>query len=235
MAVELISIAADPMRGMLASQGLKELFARVLAERRREPREDLMTVLANAKLDDGTPLDDDAIFAFLRLLAPAGAETTYRSSSTLIVALLTHPEQLEAVRRDRSLIPQAIEEGLRWEPPLVGIMRTATRDVELHGVSIPAGASVSVNLAAANRDPARYENPDAFDIFRPQKPHMAFAFGPHRCLGMHLARIETQVALNALLDRCPDLRLDPEAGDVHHITGTTFRSPLAIPVRFAAS
>ena len=232
MAVELISIASDPMRGMRASQGLRDLFARVLAERRAAPRDDLMTVLAQAELD-GTRLDDDAIYAFLRLLAPAGAETTYRSSSNLIVGLLQNPDQLDALRRDRSLMPQAIEEGLRWEPPLVGIMRTTTRDIEMAGVAIPAGSTISVNLAAANRDPARYANPDVFDISRPPKPHMAFAFGAHRCLGMHLARMETTVALNALLDRLPNLRFDPDAGAVK-VTGATFRSPLAIPIRFDA-
>jgi cytochrome P450 len=229
-AVELISIAIDPVRGMQASQKLRDLFARVLAERRSAPREDLMSVLAHAELD-GVRLDDDAIFAFLRLLAPAGAETTYRSSSNLLFGLLTHPEQLAALRDQRGLMSQAIEEGLRWECPLTGIMRTATRDVEIGGVLIPAGGLVSVNLGAANRDETRYENPDAFDIARPQRAHMAFAFGAHRCLGMHLARMETTVAVNALLDRLPGLRLDPEAEDVH-ITGLTFRSPLALPVRF---
>ena len=230
LAIELISIAIDPMRGFRASQSLRELFARVLAERRREPRDDLMTVLAQAELD-GTRLDDEAIYAFLRLLAPAGAETTYRSSSNLLFGLLTHPDQLAALRADRSLMSQAIEEGLRWETPLTGIMRTATRDVKLGDTTIPEGAMVSVNLAAANRDESRYERPDEFDIHRPQKTHMAFAFGPHRCLGMHLARMETTVALNALLDRLPNLRLDPAAEDVH-VTGLTFRSPLALPVLF---
>jgi cytochrome P450 len=126
---------------------------------------------------------------------------------------------------------QAIEEGLRWECPLTAIMRTASRDVELAGTLIPADSVVSVNLGAANRDETRYENPDAFDLRRPQKPHMAFAFGAHRCLGMHLARMETSVVMNALLDRLPGLRLDPAAEDVH-ITGLTFRSPLALPVLF---
>jgi len=96
---------------------------------------------------------------------------------------------------------------------------------------IPAGSTVSVNLGAANRDETRYENADAFDIRRPQKTHMAFAFGAHRCLGMHLARMETSVVVNALLDRLPGLRLDPAAEDVH-ITGLTFRSPIALPVLF---
>jgi cytochrome P450 len=228
--VELISIAIDPMRGMRASQSLRDLFARVLAERRLEPRDDLMSVLAQAELD-GTRLDDEAIYAFLRLLAPAGAETTYRSSSNLLFGLLSHPDQLEALRDERGLMPQAIEEGLRWECPLTGITRTAMRDVQIGDVTVPAGSLVAVNLAAANRDETRYENPDAFDLFRPQKTHMAFAFGPHRCLGMHLARVETTVVVNALLDRLPGLRLDPDAVDVH-ITGLTFRSPLALPVRF---
>lgn len=230
MAVELISIGIDPMRGMRASQGLRELFARVLAERRRAPREDLMSVLAQAELD-GARLDDDAIYAFCRLLAPAGAETTYRSSSNLLFGLLTHPDQLEAVRADRRLVPPAIEEGLRWECPLMSIMRTTTRDVVIDGTTIPADALVNVSLGAANRDETRYESPDAFDIRRPPKAHMAFAFGAHRCLGMHLARMESRVVLNAVLDRLPGLRLDPRAEDVH-ITGHTFRSPLALPVLF---
>lgn len=139
-AVELISIAIDPGRGLAASAKLRDYFAGVLDERRAAPRHDVISVLAEAE-HDGERLDDEEIFAFLRLLLPAGAETTYRSSSNLLFALLTHPEQLEALREDRSLMPQAIEEGLRWEPPLIGIGRRATRDVEIEGVTIPAGAS----------------------------------------------------------------------------------------------
>ena len=232
LAVELISLAIDPALGIAASQALREMFARVIAERRRVPTQDLISVLAHAELD-GVRLDDEAIFAFARLLTPAGAETTYRSSSNLLFGLLSHPAQLDAVRRDRALVPQAIEEGLRWESPLTSIQRTCTRDTEVGGVAIPAGAIVLVSMAAANRDESRYERPDEFDIFRPAKTHMAFAFGPHRCLGMHLARMETRVVLEALLDRLPNLRLDPEAKDPH-ITGEMFRSPLELPVLFEA-
>jgi cytochrome P450 len=187
-------------------------------------------VLVQAELD-GQRLTDDEIIAFLRLLLPAGAETTYRSSSNLLFGLLCHPEQLEGVRRDRALIPQAIEEGLRWECPLLSIMRTATGDTEVEGVAIPAGAAVSVHLGAANRDPARWTDPDRFDVFRLPRPHIAFALGPHVCLGMHLARMETRVALETLFDRLPGLRLDPAADDVH-ISGLVFRSPQALPVVF---
>lgn len=230
LSVELISLVIDPAAGFAASLALKEMFARVVAERRRVPTDDLISVLAHAELD-GARLDDEAIFAFARLLTPAGAETTYRSSSNLFFGLLTHPEQLDAVRRDRSLVLQAIEEGLRWESPLPGIQRTCARDTEVQGVAIPAGAIVLVSMASANRDETRYERPDEFDIFRPAKTHMAFAFGPHRCLGMHLARMESRVVLETVLDRLLDLRLDPEAKDPH-ITGELFRSPLELPVLF---
>jgi cytochrome P450 len=232
LAIELISVGVDWEGGMRASRELGELFTEVIQARRRKPEDDLISVLAHAELD-GLRLSDDEILAFLRLLAPAGAETTYRSSSNLLFGLLSNPEQLEALRRDPALMAQAIEEGLRWEPPLLSIMRTATVDTDLCCVPIPAGAAVSVNLGAANRDPSRWTEPDRFDLFRAPKPHIAFAFGQHVCLGMHLARMETRVLLETLFERLPGMRLDPQAQDVH-ITGMIFRAPLALPVVFEA-
>jgi cytochrome P450 len=229
-AVELISIGWNVERGLVASQWLYDFFADVIADRRRDPRGDVISVLVQAELD-GQQLTDEEIIAFLRLLLPAGAETTYRSSSNLMHGLLTKPDQLARLRADRALMPQAIEEGLRWEPPLTGIGRTATRDVEVEGVTIPAGAPVNVCLGGANRDPARWEDPDDFDLFRAPQQHLAFAFGPHMCLGMHLARMETTVVLNAVLDRLPAVRLDPDA-PAPTITGLTFRAPAALPVVF---
>lgn len=229
-AVELISIAFDIDRGLAASQWLYDFFAGVIGQRRAEPREDLISVLVGAELD-GQRLTDEEIIAFLRLLLPAGAETTFRSSSNLLFGLLSNPDQLERLRADRSLMPAAIEEGLRWEPPLTGIGRTATRDVTVEGVTIPAGSPVSVCLGGANRDPSRWKQPDQFDLTRDPKQHLAFAFGPHMCLGMHLARMETTVAINAILDRLPEVRLDPDADDPH-ITGLMFRAPRALPVLF---
>jgi cytochrome P450 len=230
LAVELISIGIDFERSMAASQKLADYFRPILARRREAPEEDLMSVLAHAELE-GTRLTDDEIFAFLRLLLPAGAETTYRSSSNLIFGLLSNPDQLDALRENRSLMDRAIDEGLRWEAPLTGIMRLCMSDTEVCGVKIPSGAVVQVNLGAANHDETRYERPDAFDIHREARQHMAFAFGPHRCLGMHLARMETRVVVNSLIDRLPNLRLDPEADDVH-ITGAGFRAPRALPIVF---
>ncbi|MFM8304606.1 MAG: cytochrome P450 [Actinomycetota bacterium] len=228
-AVELISIASNIETGLNASVWLYEYFQGVITERRAQPRHDVISVLVEAELE-GQRLTDDEIIAFLRLLLPAGAETTYRSSSNLMFGLLSNPDQLAALRDDRSLMPQAIEEGVRWDPPLTGIGRTCTKDTVIEGVHIPAGSPVQVCMAAANRDPSRWDRPDEFDIFREPKQHMSFAFGPHMCLGMHLARMETTVAVNALLD-LPNLRLDPAAADVH-VSGLAFRAPASLPVLF---
>jgi cytochrome P450 len=129
-------------------------------------------------------------------------------------------------------MPQAIEEALRYEPPLLITARSAAKDTELAGVSIPAGANVTPLLGSANRDPEAYTDPEVFNIWRDPKAHVSFGTGPHMCLGMHLARMETRVAVNALFDRLPNLRLDREAADRldAHIHGQIFRSPTVLPV-----
>jgi cytochrome P450 len=228
LGIELIGVTVDWERGLAASGKLRDYFAEILEDRRRSPADDVISVLSTAE-HDGLRLTDEEIFSFLRLLLPAGAETTYRSSSNLLVGLLQHRDQFEAVRADRSLVPQAIEEGLRWEPPLLTIMRTVTRDTELDGVELPKDSVVIANIGSANHDESRWEEPERFDIFRPPQQHLAFAFGPHLCLGMHLARMETTVLLDAVLDRLPGLRLDPDAAPPA-ITGMTFRAPAALEV-----
>ncbi len=230
--VELIGLVADIDRGLAASESLRQYFAGVVAERRAHPAEDVISDLVASEVD-GEQLTDEAIYSFLRLLLPAGAETTYRSSGNLLYLLLTHPEQLEAVRADRALLPQAIEEGLRCEPPLLTIGRTTTCEVEIGGVTIAPGEGIVTHLGSANHDETRWDDAESFDIFRPALPHIAFAHGPHMCLGMHLARLETRVLLNRVLDRLPELALDPGQGDPH-IRGDIFRSPTALPVTFAA-
>ncbi|HEY1650269.1 MAG TPA: cytochrome P450 [Acidimicrobiales bacterium] len=216
---------------IVASNEVKDYLATILAQRRDDPREDLISDLAQAELD-GEHLTDEEIFSFLRLLLPAGVETTYRSTGNLLFSLLDNPDQLDAVRADRGLVPQAIEETLRIETPLLNITRLAKKDVEVGGVRIPAGSTVMLMLAAANRDEERYAEPDTFDIFRENpRPHISFGHGPHACIGTHLARLEMRTALNLLLDRLPNLRLDP-AGDDPHIRGQVFRSPTSLPVLF---
>jgi cytochrome P450 len=230
LSTELIAVMRNWDRAVAASRELRGYFAEIIADRRRNPRDDLVSQLIEAEVD-GHRLSDDEIYPFLLLLLPAGAETTYRSSSNLLFGLLSDPRQLDAVRADRDLLPQAIEEALRWETPLLTVARTTTEEVELDGIRIPAGGFVAVSLGAANRDPKRYAEPDTFDIFREPAPHISFGDGAHKCLGMHLARMEMRVLLNAVLDRLPGLRLDPAAEDPH-IHGMIFRSPPNLPVLF---
>jgi len=231
-AVGIINVSRDWERGVQCSSELRDYLAGIVDERRQDPRADLVTDLVTSELD-GEKLDEEEIFSFLRMLLPAGIETTYRSSGNLLYLLLTHPEQLEAVRADRSLIPQAIEEGLRYESPVLLTLRVTTKDTSISDIEIPAGTVVSSVLGSANRDPNAYDNPEAFDIFRDPKQHVSFGTGPHVCLGMHLARMETRVALNALFDRLPNLRLDEDEAqrvDPHIRGDMLFRSPTSLPV-----
>ncbi|ORW18017.1 cytochrome [Mycolicibacter nonchromogenicus] len=230
--ISLLSFTINPERGRAASLALRDYFTPILAARRSEPRNDLISRLADAEIDD-QKLSDEEIFSFLRLLLPAGIETTYRSLGNLLLALLTHTDQLDAVRADRSLLPQAIEEGVRWDAPLLTITRVAVRDTELGGVHIPAGSAVMPMLGAANRQEDRYRDPNVFDIFRESKVHVSWGHGAHVCLGSHLARMEMRDAVGLMLDRLPNLRLDPDGGDPH-IRGQVFRSPTALPVLFDA-
>jgi cytochrome P450 len=163
---------------------------------------------------------------------PAGLETTYRSSGNLLYLLLTHPDQFAALQADRELVPQAIEEGLRFETPLTTVQRFTTEDTELEGVTIPARSAIGVCMGSANRDERRWERTEEFDIFRKHLPHISFAAGEHTCLGLHLARLETRVALDCLLSRLSNVNLVAESDP--HIHGQPFRSPTALPVTFDA-
>jgi cytochrome P450 len=229
LSLDLISITTDIEAGLQASVELGEYFLDQVEQRRHTMTNDIIGDLVAAEID-GEKLTDDAIISFLRLLLPAGLETTYRSSSNLLYLLLTHPAQLDAVQQDRDLIPAAIEEALRYETPLVSVPRTATREVEIRGTTIPAGAQVNLCIGSANRDETRWTESDAFDIHRQRRAHISFAGGIHSCLGMHLARVETRAMLNSLFDRVTDLQLVPDEDT--RIVGMPFRSPNNLPVTF---
>jgi cytochrome P450 len=233
LSLDLISIPTDITAGLNAAAELHGYFLEQVEQRRRKLTDDIIGDLVAAEID-GQKLTDDAIIAFLRLLLPAGLETTYRSSGNLLYLLLTHPEQLAMVQQDRSLIPAAIEEGLRVETPLTTVMRTTTQEIEIGGKTIPADAQVDMCMGSANRDESRWPDPNTFDIQRPRHAHIAFAAGIHMCLGMHLARLETRVMLNSLLDRVKDLAFvpDDDTGEESKIVGLTFRSPNKLPVTF---
>ena len=234
LSLDLISIPTDIMAGLTAATELHGYFLEQVEQRRRKLTNDIIGDLVAAEID-GEKLTDEAIIAFLRLLLPAGLETTYRSSGNLLYLLLTHPEQLASVYRDRSLIPMAIEEGLRYETPLTMVMRTTTEEIEIGGKTIPAEAQVDMCMGSANRDETRWTDPNTFDIHRPRQAHIAFAGGIHMCLGMHLARLETRGILNSLFDRVDQLALVPDdgTGEESKIVGLTFRSPNKLPVTFS--
>jgi cytochrome P450 len=232
----LTNIAIAEAQRLAAGERLGALVQRLIDERRAEPRQDLISVLIGAEFKEADDpahqkLSDDEIVAFLRLLVPAGAQTTYRALINLLFGLLTHPDQLEAVRADRALIPQAIEEGLRWEVPLTMVLRSSTRSTQIAGCPVQPGENVNISIGVANHDPSRWDNPHEFDVFRPSQAHLGFGTGPHVCLGIHMARMELRVALNLVLDQLPNLRLDPDQARPT-IRGVIQRGAYHLPVRW---
>ncbi len=223
----------NPEVGMAASQAMRDYLAPIVEDRRINPQGDLISDLVHAEID-GERLTDEKIYGFLRLLLPAGAETTFRVMGNALTALLVHDDVLARVRADESLLPAVIEETLRWESSVTQVSRVAAVDGEIGGCPVPAGAAISVLTASANHDEARYDRVDEFDIDRPVQNHMAFGTGQHQCLGMHLARLELRKGLARILERMPNLRLDPEQ-PAPVIEGLAFRGPVSLPVLFDAS
>ena len=217
-------------KAMEAGDKLGEYFIGLVEERRARPGDDLVSLLANTELD-GEYLPELVLISFLRQLMNAAGDTTYRGTSILLAALLRNPDQLEAIRQDRRLIAQAIEEALRWDGPVLVQSRMAKVDTELGGKAIPAGSLLDVVAGAANRDPAVFPAPDKFDIFRKREPHYSFSRGPHLCVGQHLAKVEMTRAMHAVLDHLPNLRFDPDKPEAE-IRGSMMRAPKHLFVRF---
>ena len=229
MALDLISVGDDPPRGFQAANDLVAYLSPLMEERTAAPTNDLLSKLVHAEVE-GSRLTGEEVLSFLRLLLPAGAETTYRLTGSCLYARLEHPEVLEEVRADRSAIGRLIQETLRWESPVQFVSREPSEDVEISGCPVPAGALLSVVVGSANRDERHYADPDRFDLQRKNDDHLAFGFGEHFCAGSQLALLEARIALNALLDRLPDLRLD--RSQECHVVGLAFRSPDHLPVVF---
>ncbi len=213
-----------------AATKLGRYFSGMLAARRQDPGTDIVSQLAILE-QEGEGLPEDIAIGFLRQLMTAGGETTFRSASVLLTALLTHPDQFEAVRANRSLIPAAVEEALRWDGPVVSTTRLANHDVVVDGVSVPKGAYLDVLLGGANHDPVLFQRPHEFDIFRPKHRHFGFAYGVHNCIGQSLARLEMTRTLDAFLDRVDNLRLNPDAAPPV-IRGSMMRIPRELHVVF---
>ena len=189
-----------------ASKQLSDYFLTIIKSRQGEPRDDIMSRLVHAE-EQGDTLTEAEMLNMLRLLLIAGNETTTNLIGNGMLALLRHPEQLQALRDDPSLIPAAVDELLRYDSPVQMTARCAVEDCDINGVSIRTGQDIILLGGSANRDPDAFENPDQLDFNRPKQDHISFGRGIHYCLGAALARLEGRIAIEMLLERFGSLRL----------------------------
>ncbi|MFE2065116.1 cytochrome P450 [Streptomyces sp. NPDC059467] len=211
---------------------LGEYLAELIEDKRcAGPSGDLLSDLLRTTAEDGDRLSVEELRGMAYLLLIAGHETTVNLIGNAVLALLTHPDQLAALRADMSLLDGAVEEVLRWEGPVENATyRYAAEPLEITGTAIAQGDPVMIGLTAAGRDGDRYPEPDRFDIRRDNRGHLAFGHGIHYCLGAPLARLEGRIALRSLLERAPDLNLDGPPGE--WLPGTLMRGVRRLPVRW---
>jgi cytochrome P450 len=219
-------------RGRTSRRALAEYFRGLVAERRRQPQPDLLSSLIAAE-ERGDRLTEGELLSTCILLFVAGHETTVNLIGNGLLALLRHPDQLALLRGDPTVVPGAVEELLRYDSPVQRTARTTSEDVELGGRVIDKGSMVVAVVGAANRDPARFPEPDRLDVRRADTHHVSFGFGIHYCLGAPLARVEGQVAFATLLRRMPDLALDTDAPEWRE--SSVLRGLKALPVRFSGA
>ncbi len=220
---DLMAMGYKPEAGVQAAQDMGKLFSDMYDARVADPQEDLISHLTQAEIE-GERLSKDDVVAFCRLLTPAGMETTSRTLANLLVALLTDRRQMDLLRNDMTLVPNAVEEILRWEGPALIMPKITTSATRLEDVDIPKDAYVCVSHGFANRDAKRWDKPHDFDITRERKSNLAFAVGPHTCVGNQLAKKEMEVGLQVLLETIPNLKLDPSK-EAPEILGVMMRSP----------
>jgi cytochrome P450 len=235
----MIRYPFDPPTAVTCAAEFTAYVAPLLAARRREPGDDMISMLVTETTEDGEHLSDAEILTFLRMLFPLGADTTTLALGNILSALLNHPDQLNLLRSDPDhYLQPAVWEGLRWEPAVGMLPRACPETVTWQGIDIPALTPMIFAINAANRDPAVYPQPDDFDITRTVMPTVSFGQGRHSCIGNWLANTELLAALRALIERLPDLALDHRYAETSTITsqvGTTLRGPNALRVTFAPS
>jgi len=220
--------SSGPEVGEMAMMQLFSYANELATERRRCPREDLTSLLLQAEVD-GERLTESQYDSFVMLLSVAGNETTRNLISGGMLALIQHPEERARLLADRSLLPTAVEEMLRWVSPVMAFRRTAQKDVEIHGTMVREGDRVVIWYASANRDEAVFPDADRFDVGRFPNDHLGFGIGPHFCLGAHLARLEIRTMFEEVLRRLPDIELD---GSVERLHSGFLNGIKHMPVRF---
>jgi cytochrome P450 len=219
--------SADELRSAAKSSGqVRAYFSELLAERRRNPQDDLLSDLIQVQ-NEGDRLSDGEIIAVSVLLFGAGFETTTNLIGNAMGALLRHPDQMAALWNDASLLPPAVDEVLRWDSPVQLDGRTVLESTEVAGKPVEVGTRVMTLLGAANRDPEHFHDPERFDVTRNQGPPMSFGSGIHYCLGANLSRAEGQEVFSALIQRCSAVE---QAGDLVRRTRMTLRGFLSVPV-----
>ncbi|MDF3340963.1 cytochrome P450 [Mycolicibacterium septicum] len=235
----MIRYPFDPSAAVTCAAEFTAYAAPLLGARRREPGHDMISMLVAETTEEGENLSDEEILTFLRMLFPLGADTTTLALGNILSALLNHPAQLDLLRSDPDrYLQSAVWEGLRWEPAVGMLPRACPAATTWHGIRIPALTPMIFAINAANRDPAVYPQPDDFDITRNAMPTVSFGQGRHSCIGNWLANTELLAALRALIERLPDLALDPRHAQTSTITsqvGTTLRGPNALRVVFKPS
>jgi len=212
-----------------ANKEFTEYMLPVMAQRRREPEDDVISGLLHGEVD-GRSFSDDEVISHVRLISSAGATTTFDALGSLLYALLTQPDVLERVVHEDGALEKSVEELLRWETPVANLPRLTLSGGELAGVEIPAKSMVLFSITGANHDPAIFPEPERFDLDRDTGRKLTFGLGSHSCPGLHLARNELRVAADVLLERLPDLRLENE--EVARPRGFVLRGTQALPVRF---
>jgi cytochrome P450 len=207
----------------------------LIAQNTCEPGDNLVAglIATDMELEDGSTrkLTEEELFSYCKLTIFAGGGTTWRQLGITIISLLEHYEFWEACRDDRTLINQAVEESIRWRTTTAMMPRLCTHDTEVEGILVPKGSRVFLSIGSANRDPNAFDRPDQFDIFRKKQTHMGFGFGPHRCLGIDVARQELVLAINGLMDRWPYLTIDSHKPEPRFI-GLDQRGMSSVNVKF---
>ncbi|MEU1441295.1 MULTISPECIES: cytochrome P450 family protein [Streptomyces] len=230
-----VLVAPDPTRPGAAKEAVAAMLGfltQLLADKRKKPADDLLSDLIAVR-DEGDRLSEDELMSLAFLILFAGYENTVQLIGNAILGLLTHPDQLAALRANPERFPNAVEEFARHEgPALLAIRRFPVEDVTIGAVTVPAGETVLLSLAAANRDPARFPDPERLDLGRDASGHLALGRGIHYCVGAPLARLETEIAVSALLERLPDLALDTDPAELRWRPSLRARGLLALPVTY---
>lgn len=224
----MLSFPWDPEGALAASKDFTAYLAPVVAERRARPGSDILSELASAQ-QGGRRLGDEEIYSFVRLLFPAGSDTTYKALGSLLARILQDDALRRLVIERPDLRPAIVEESLRLDPPVALLPRMCARDTCVGPVAIAAGTPLLFGIAAAGRDPAAYPDPDRFDVARPARRLLTFGHGVHFCLGSHLARREMEVAIGVLLERFPRMTLAEPDGVV--FSGAVLRGPQRLRTR----